>query len=153
MIVYRLTKSDFKEDISGSGAKINGSRWNSKGMPMLFTAEHISLATLEMLVHINFVEIPNSLYLLNISLPETSTISEIKINSLKTSWRNDEDYTSFIGDQFLLQNNVLFLKVPSAVIKEESNFIINPIHKDFSNVKIIKSELFEFDKRFFSPHE
>ncbi len=153
MIVYRLAKSVFKHDISGTGAKINGSRWNNKGMPMLFTAEHISLATLEMLVHINFVEIPDALYLLYISLPETSTANEIKISSLKSSWRNDEAYSAFIGDEFLLQNKALYLKVPSAAVFEENNYIINPKHPDFSKVKIIKSVAFEFDKRFFSSHE
>ena len=120
---------------------------------MLFTAEHISLATLEMLVHINFVEIPDALYLLYISLPETSTANEIKISSLKSSWRNDEAYSAFIGDEFLLQNKALYLKVPSAAVIEENNYIINPKHPDFSKVKIIKSVAFEFDKRFFSSHE
>ena len=150
MITYRITRSVFRNDISGSGAKLNGSRWNTKGMPMLFTAEQISLATLEMLVHINFVEIPDSFHLLFISVPDEAPKVEIKISNLKSSWKNDDDYTAVIGDEFLREKNSLFLKVPSAVIVEEHNYIINPLHKDFSKVKIIKSKPFAFDKRFFS---
>ena len=119
-------------------------------MPMLFTAAYISLATLEMLVHINFIEIPDSFHLLFISLPEDAPKPEIKINNLKPSWKNDEEYTAFMGDEFLRQKNSLYLKVPSVVIEEEHNYIINPLHLDFSKVKIIKSKPFAFDKRFFS---
>jgi len=150
MITYRITRSAFKSDLSGNGAKLNGSRWNSKGQAMLFTAEHISLATLEMLVHINFVEIPDSFHVLSIDLPESSPQLEIKLSNLKSSWKNDEEYTAFMGDAFLRQNDALFLKVPSAVITDEHNYIINPGHKDFSKIRIVRSKPFTFDKRFFS---
>ncbi|MFN8244607.1 MAG: RES family NAD+ phosphorylase [Ferruginibacter sp.] len=150
MITYRICRSVFKNDISGNGAKLYGSRWNTKGMPMLFTAGHISLSALEMLVHINFMEIPDSFHLLQISIPDEVPAHEIKLSKLKPAWKHDEEYTAFIGDEFLRQNEALFLKVPSAVIPEENNYIINPLHRDFPKVKLIKAKPFTFDKRFFS---
>lgn len=150
MITYRITRSLYKNDLSGNGARLYGSRWNTKGVPMLFTAEHISLAALEMLVHLQFAEIPDSFHLLYIELPEEDPKLEITSSKLKANWKTDEAYTAFMGDEFLRQKNALSLKVPSAVISEEHNYIINPLHRDFFKIRIIKSKPFTLDKRFFS---
>lgn len=149
MIVYRITNSHFKDDISGSGAKIKGSRWNITGTSMLYTAENISLSTLELLVHIGFNDIQNFYHLLAISLPDNAALKEIHANKLKTNWQEDEDYTAFMGTEFLRTNTSLILKVPSAIVPEEHNYLINPGHPDFKKVKIKKSRQFIFDKRLY----
>ena len=150
MIVYRISNAIYKNDISGSGAKKSGSRWNSKGIAMLYTAEHISLAVLEMLVNTNFKDYSIELDLLFIQLPDEGVISEIKLAKLKTGWKEDFTYTKFIGDEFNKQNHSLVLKVPSAIINEEYNFLINPLHPGFKKVKIIKTKSFWPDERLFS---
>ena len=150
MIVYRITKVTFKDDISGLGAKLYGSRWNTQGLSMLYTAEHISLAVLEVLIHLEKSEIPVSYWLLTIKMPDSAAGIVIDSNKLKNNWAADEGYTQFMGSQFLINNESLFLKVPSAVINEESNFLLNPIHKDFKKVQIIKTNEFNFDTRLFS---
>jgi len=149
MIVYRISNSLYSNDISGTGAKLNGSRWNSKGIPMLYMSENISLAVLEMLVHTNFKDYSISLDLLYLQVPEEGQ-TEVNISKLKTNWREDYSYTMFIGDEFIRSNRYLLLKVPSAVIHEEHNYLANPRHHDFKKIKISKIKSFDPDKRLFS---
>ena len=150
MIVYRICGEAHNEDITGTGSKLFGGRWNSKGIAMLYVSEHISLSVLEMLVHSNFKDFSIPLSLLKISLPETTLINDIKIAKLKIDWQEDISYTKFIGNEFIKSNTNLVLKVPSAVVNEENNLLINPLHKDFKKVKITEVKTFRTDKRFFS---
>ena len=150
MIAYRITNSQFKDDISGNGAKIKGARWNLQGSSMLYTAENISLCILELLVHIGLQDIQNFYHLLAISIPDGVSVSEISIRKLKTNWLEDEDYTAFMGTEFLKNNENLVLKVPSAIIEEEHNLLINPYHTDFKKIKIKKSKEFIFDQRLYT---
>ena len=150
MIVYRISNAVYQNDLSGTGAKINGARWNSKGISMLYTSGHISLTVLEMLVNTNFKDYSIALDLLFIKLPDNETTSEITLSKIKENWKDDISYTKFIGDEFIKQNHALLLKVPSAVINEEYNFLINPLHTDFKKVKIQKTKSFWPDKRLFA---
>jgi RES domain-containing protein len=150
MIVYRISNTVYSDDISGTGAKLNGARWNSVGMPMLYTTQHISLAVLEMLVNTNFKDYSIALDLLYIQLPTNPSTTEIKLSKIKDNWKEDASYTKFIGDEFIKQQQSLLLKVPSAVINEEFNFLANPLHNDFKKIKIIKTKSFWPDQRLFS---
>ena len=147
MIVYRITNEKFKSDISGNGAALYGSRWNSKGNPLLYTSQFISLSILESLVHLKKKEIPADQYLLHIELPDDKEIAEISYKKIKKNWHEETEYTQWLGDQFLQNNQSLILKVPSAIVPQESNFLLNPLHSGFKKVKIISSELLELDKR------
>lgn len=150
MTVFRICNPKFSEDISGTGAKLYGGRWNSKGVAALYASEHISLSVLEMLVHNRFTDFAIDLNLLHLAFADTLSIKEVKSNKLKTEWINDFDYTRFMGDQFIQAGTHAILKVPSAVIKEEHNFIINPLHADFKKIKITQTISFSTDKRLFS---
>jgi RES domain-containing protein len=150
MIVYRICNEKFKDDISGNGAKQFGGRWNSKGIAMLYSSEHISLSALEMLVHNHFQDFAIPLSLLKIALPISLNLKEIKNAKLKQEWQNDASYTKFIGNEFVKSETDLFLKVPSAIVPEEFNVLINPMHKDFKKVKIVEQKIFKTDKRFFT---
>jgi RES domain-containing protein len=150
MIVYRISNAAYSDDISGTGAKLNGARWNSKGIPMLYTSAHISLAVLEMLVNTQFKDYAIELDLIYIRIPDDFIPTEIKLAKIKAGWKEDHDYTKFMGDEFIGQNNSLILQVPSAVIQEEYNYLINPIHPDFKKIKIQKTKSFWPDQRLFS---
>ena len=89
MIVYRITNQKYSHDISGTGAKTFGGRWNSKGMAMLYTSQHISLALLEMLVHTQFTDYSIALDLIHISIPDSIDCKEIKLANLKSNWLED----------------------------------------------------------------
>jgi RES domain-containing protein len=149
MIVYRISNSAYNNDISGTGAKLMGSRWNSKGVPVLYTSQSISLSVLEMLVNTNFKDYAIALDLMYISLPDEQSITEIDLKHLKNNWKDDFEYTRYMGDEFIKQKESLFLKVPSAVIQEEHNYLANPLHTDFKKIKIIKTKSFWPDERLF----
>ncbi len=150
MIVHRICNSLYSDDLSGTGAKLFGGRWNSKGIPMLYVSEHISLAVLEMLVNNQFKDFSIELILLRISIPDTIEIKEIKLNKLKSKWNEDFSYSKFIGNEFIKSMNSLVLKVPSAVISEEHNYLINPLHTDFKKIKISDTKQFSTDERLFT---
>jgi RES domain-containing protein len=149
MTVYRISNSAYKDDISGAGAKLMGSRWNSKGIPVLYTSQHISLAVLEMLVNTNFKDYTIALDLMYISIPDEMPVTSISLASLKTNWKEDFEYTRYIGDEIFTQKESLLAKVPSAVIQEEFNYLANPLHPDFKKIKIIKTKSFWPDERLF----
>ena len=146
MIIYRLATSEFAEDLSGEGAKIYGGRWNPVGLAAVYISEFISLSILEILVRANKFTSPDTYTLLSIQIPESSTVT-IELKKLKSEWQNSIEYTRSIGEEFLRDNQTLILKVPSAIVPQEHNFLINPLHKDFKKVKIVHSELLELDKR------
>ncbi|MEO6894073.1 MAG: RES family NAD+ phosphorylase [Ginsengibacter sp.] len=147
MIVYRITNERFKSDLSGNGAALYGSRWNSKGIPLLYTSEFISLSILESLVHLKREEIPADQYLLHIEFPERTVIKELSFNKIKKGWFEEIEYTQWLGNQFLRNNQILVMKVPSVIVHQENNLLLNPLHPEFKKVKIINSELLQLDKR------
>jgi len=146
MIVYRISNELYKDDISGNGAAINGSRWNSPNIRMLYSGENISLTILESLVHLRKIDIPKNQYLLTIQISDIA-VQDIELSKLKSKWKEHISYTQWIGDQFISAGTHLILKVPSAIVPQEHNFLINPLYKDFKKVKIVASELLELDKR------
>lgn len=149
MIVYRISNSAYNNDISGTGAKLMGSRWNSKGVPLLYTSQFISLSVLEMLVNTNFKDYALALDLMYINFPDNQSINNIDLKNLKNNWKDDFEYTRYMGDEFIKQKESLILKVPSAVIQEEYNFLANPLHEAFKEIKIIKTKSFWPDERLF----
>lgn len=147
MIVFRITNETYKNDISGNGAALYGSRWNSKGLPLLYTSQFISLSILESLGHLNKREIPSTQYLLHIEIPDENSMTEISNKKIKKNWKHEPEYTQWLGDQFLQNKQSLILKVPSAIVSEENNFLLNPLHERFKKVRIVSSELLQLDKR------
>jgi RES domain-containing protein len=152
MIVYRLAHYKYADDISGTGAKIAGGRWNTPGTAMLYTSECISLALLEVLVNALTLEKLQAMKLLEIDIPADIPVKEIKLSQLKNSWWNDFDYTQWIGDEIIKNAENLLLKCPSAIINTEHNFLINPAHPLFKKVKVKTKTDFRFDERLFKSH-
>lgn len=151
MIVYRLSKERFKNDLSGKGAEIAGGRWNNKGFAVLYTSESRALCTTEIAVHTPLGILPDDFYLITIEFPDDVEIKEIKATQLSSSWKNipHTHETQRMGNKFIKEEKYLIMKVPSAVVQGDYNYLINPAHKDFDKVKIKKTEKFEFDKRLF----
>ncbi|MCH5721185.1 RES family NAD+ phosphorylase [Niabella hibiscisoli] len=150
MIIYRLVRSEYQDDLSGYGAFLYGGRWNNKGQYALYGAEHISLAVLEIVVNYDrtTASLLPSYHLVELSVPD-SEIIEIDRSVLKKTWSKDMDYTKYIGDEFLQSRSDLVLKIPSAVIPEENNYLLNPAHKDFKKIIIERSKPYGLDNRLF----
>ena len=146
MIVYRLTTGKYVNDISGEGASLYGGRWNPAGIAALYSSQHISLCILEILARANKNTSPDSYTLISIEIPEHGII-ELQLKKLHADWQLNLEYTRWIGGEFLKGNQALALKVPSAIVPQEHNYLINPHHFEIEPVKVIKTELLELDKR------
>ncbi|MBK7937738.1 MAG: RES family NAD+ phosphorylase [Lewinellaceae bacterium] len=151
MIVFRLSKGAYKNDLSGKGAELAGGRWNSKGLPMLYTSPGRALCMAEVAVHLPLHLIPVDYWLISIDLPDDVETFEMDLKDLPGDWDSfpHSISTQKIGDQFLLAGGKLVFKAPSAVVKGDFNYLLNPRHPDFGAVKIVESEPFEFDSRLF----
>jgi RES domain-containing protein len=153
MIIFRLAIEQYKDDLTGTGARLFGGRWNFVGIPVLYTTENISLSALEILVRADKNLIPPDYMLLKIDLPDNMTVNNISKSKLKKGWKDDLEYTQFMGSEFIKTNSAPALKVPSAIIEEEHNFILNPNHPEFKKIKIRSFSKFRFDKRLFKTDE
>ena len=151
MRVYRLSKEKYKEDLSGMGAEKFGGRWNSKGTRMVYTSDSRALAKLEVAVNVALHRIPKNYFLTIIEIPDTE-VADYNMKLLEgKNWKNNPPikFTQSAGDNFVKSATHLALKVPSAVVEGDFNFIVNPEHSNINSIKIVSSEKFSFDMRLF----
>lgn len=150
MLLYRITRTAYA-DLSGNGARLYGGRWNSEGKPMVYFASSRSLAVLEALAHLSATNIPDDFCMMVIEVPDNSFV-ELEIDRLPKQWQEYPEPNNLkqIGNQFLMQGKKLLLKVPSVIIKEEHNYLLNPLHEDVGEVKILSKQPFNFDARLLS---
>ncbi|MES2702832.1 MAG: RES family NAD+ phosphorylase [Bacteroidota bacterium] len=150
MIVYRIGSCPYIDDLSGKGAALYGGRWNSKDTYMLYVAQSSALALLETVVHIGKIP-PVGFCMATIEVPDNS-VAVYPAETLPDNWYGSPppDYLKAIGDRFITEGRHLALKVPSVVMTEEYNYLINPAHKDFVKVKIVARRAVRLDERLFS---
>jgi RES domain-containing protein len=150
MIVYRLSKQAFINDLSGYGAEKTGGRWNSKGIPVLYTAASRALAVVEVAVHVPFGIVPVNYFLATIDIPDKD-ILKLGLKDLPSNWNKYPFIkdTQFIGNNFIRNNEHLVLQVPSATVEGDFNYLVNPRHPDFKKVKVKSIDPFVFDIRLF----
>ena len=152
MIVFRLSKSKFAADLSGKGAEKSGGRWNSKGFAMVYTSESRALCTTEIAVHTPLGNLPPDYKLISLEIPVDVIIRELETKHLPVDWKSlpHPHSTQAIGDNFISGNIYAVLKVPSVVVQDEYNYLINPAHIDSGRIKIKAIESFSFDERLFN---
>ncbi len=148
MVLYRIVKCSYADDLSGTGARLYGGRWNSEGKPAVYLASSRSLAMLEVLVHLPPLMVPDDYCLAEIEVPDNS-ITAIKIEDLPQNWKEISGPVALkiIGDSFLRKKEHLLLKLPSAIVPAEYNYLLNPLHPDMQKVKVLNQHPFDFDER------
>ena len=146
MIVYRISIAKYSTKLIASGFP---ARWNSKDAKVIYTAQSSALACLENVVHRNSRGLQKDFRQMNIAIPDAIEMEEIKETDLKSEWEEflQMPYTQSIGDAWITAAKTPILKVPSAIIPGDSNYLLNPSHKDFLKIKLIKTEPFDFDSR------
>lgn len=147
MEVFRLSKSRYSHKLSGQGAALAGARWNSKGLEMVYTGESQALALAEVVVHLPQAALPRDFRMLQIFLPEDHLAPALK--NPPAGWNRfpPEAASQKVGDAFLQQGRYLALPVPSVVVPGDWNYVLNPYHPQFSQVKILDVAPFLVDGR------
>ncbi|MGH2664993.1 RES family NAD+ phosphorylase [Flavobacterium sp.] len=151
MNAFRLARKKYAIELSGKGASIAGARWNSKGTEIVYCAESRALAMAEVVVHVSLATLPSDFVMLKIDIPDTVSMEMVDMENLEINW-NVFPFTfstQLIGDDFVRRNEACVLKVPSAVVKGDFNYLINQYHADFKMIKIVEQIDFPFDKRIF----
>jgi RES domain-containing protein len=142
-----LKKKHADTAFSGEGARLYGGRWNSPGVPVVYTSSTKALAALESLVHLN----PQMLFKY-VAIPiefDKAVLEVLPIRTLPTDWQVEPPPPSSkaVGDDWVLKARSAVLALPSVIISGEPNYLLNPAHPDFKKISIGKPEPFAFDSR------
>ncbi len=155
MIVYRIDREKYlSSSLSGLGASMTkGYRWNSLHTKLVYTAECRALATLEVSVHLDLSQdLPSDRHYVEILIPDDILFLEVYHHDLPPVWNSHPPtfITQTIGDDFVAQGDAAVLKVPSSIVPQESNYLINPNHSDAKRIVVRSTSLMAFDSRFSS---
>jgi RES domain-containing protein len=146
LIVHRLTRAPFAR-LDGEGPRLYGGRWTSPGLPAVYTAASPSLAVLKVLVHLDLPPelMPRDYRLLTIALPDDAPTERLSQRRRTAAARLS------LGDRFLRSGQALALLVPSVVVPQEENAILNARHPAMSHVRVLGNIPFRFDRRLLDP--
>jgi RES domain-containing protein len=148
MIVYRIGRTRYAKDLLGEGARLYGGRWNHKFTACIYTSETRALAMLEYSVNINIEDIPRALSITTFEIPDTGVLV-LRESDLPGDWREQPapSSTKDFGTDLLKDAVAPVIRVPSAVIPAEFNYILNPAQMDSQYFKILEVRDFVYDVR------
>ena len=150
MRAWRICRKPYAKDpLGGRGGLFTSGRWHSRGQRVVYTTGSLALAALEILVHAGREMLPPDLVQIELQLPDRMKIRKIDIRSLPRNWRSYPSPSALrkLGDDWLESGSTPILRVPSAVIAEECNLILNPAHADICLVKVLSKKKFSYDPR------
>ncbi|MCX5577059.1 RES family NAD+ phosphorylase [Kaistia terrae] len=144
MIAWRISRAPYA-DLSGTGARLYGGRWNSPGRALIYAAETAALAVLEVRVHLDLTPdlLPDDYVLTGIAL------GGIAVETLDTL----PDTPQAFGDDWLAEARTPVLRVPSFIVPESFNLLLNPAHRDAAGLKVTSRRPFRFDTRLWQSGE
>jgi len=151
MRVWRLARSVYPA-LDGEGARRYGGRWNPPGIPVVYTAASLSLAVLEQLVHLSPERLPEDYMAYEIKIPDELALQHVAASDLPDGWNRTVESRVLrrIGAEWANEERASALSVPSAVMPEERNVLINPAHRDASRMRITSERPVAFDPRLVS---
>ncbi|EMY6611151.1 MULTISPECIES: RES family NAD+ phosphorylase [Vibrio] len=147
MEIYRLSHASYA-DLSGKGGLFGSGRWHIQGTLACYTASSRSLAALERLVHESIEDMPK-LNMMTIWVPDDAPILRYTEAQLPKGWDllPDTGVARTFSASFYSDNEYLLLQIPSAIIRDEYNYVINPLHKDFHRLSIVETKEYYYDSR------
>lgn len=146
---WRIVKTRLADAaFDGEGARLYGGRWTSPGGAVVYTAEHVSLALLEVLVHLRDGRVLPSYSLCRARFP-AAVVQRIEVEALPDGWRRfpAPPEIQVLGDRWLRTRASAVLEVRSAIVPQERNYLLNPAHPDFAEIEIGSPTPFEWDRR------
>ncbi|MFN7941106.1 MAG: RES family NAD+ phosphorylase [Thermoanaerobaculia bacterium] len=147
--VWRIVKAAYaRRAFDGEGARLYGGRWNSPGVRMVYTSDSLALAALELLTQLNEPSLLPSFVAIAAEIPDDA-VRETKPGELPAHWRSHPAPPELqaLGDAWARSRASLALRVPSAIVPRQSNFLLNPEHPDLAKLKTRRPEPFDFDLR------
>lgn len=151
MEVYRLANANFVS-LDGKGGIYGSGRWHYEGNLTSYAASSRALAVLERFVHdTDSMSVPN-LKMVTIHIPDELAFEQIFEENLPNNWDTiesaNQSATQDIGTRFLKSMMNAYLKVPSAIVPHEFNYVLNPLHPDAKQIKIIQQHSYQYDPRY-----
>ena len=145
----RLWRISNHASLSGDGGLYAAGRWHSRGRRVVYLADHPASALLEVMVHLEIDEedLPSHYQLLGIDVPDDILTTAIAETELPDRWRQQIDLTRARGDEWLRTNTTALLRVPSAIVPEAVNYLLNPAHPDAAQLNIASALRAPFDPR------
>lgn len=150
MLVWRICSVRYADQaFSGEGARLYGGRWNRRGTRVVYTSTTLSLAALELFVHLDTDLVPEDLVAVSAEIPLHLRVDELQAGDLPSAWRRypAPEGLQDLGTRWLLGEQSAVLSVPSAVVPVERNFLLNPAHQDFAQILPHEPQPFRFDPR------
>lgn len=148
-LAYRLVKgSRAGEAFDGAGARLAGGRWNHKGTAVVYIADTLALAALETFVHLNDAAAHLAFVSFRVEIPDALVLN-FPPADLPHDWRKEPApaSTKKLGTNWVASATSVALRVPSAIVSTEHDYVLNPGHHDFARITISKPEPFLFDPR------
>ena len=152
MRVWRLVRERYaRTAFSGEGARLYAARWNPAGVPMVYTSTSLSLAVIEIFVHLDPDEQPEDLVSIAAELPVSEADAErVNVKKLPRDWRRvNHPALQKLGAEWAATTRSLVLLVPSAAVDGEWNALVNPRHPDARKIRMEAPKPFQFDARMF----
>lgn len=148
--LWRLVKAKHAaRAFDGEGARRYGGRWNERGTAVVYLGGTLSLAALETFVHLTAADARLAFSAIQILVPDDATITALSPERLPANWRVEPppDETKAIGTEWIRSAASLLLRVPSVIVPQEANYLLNPAHEDFRRLTIRRPQTFGFDER------
>jgi RES domain-containing protein len=148
MILWRISNY---ETLDGRGGLFASARWHSRGRPIVYLANSAAGALVEVLVHLELdpARLPRSYTLLKADAADDVSVQRLDAALLAQNWRDDSTITRNVGDEWLAAGKSALLEVPSAILPETVNFLLNPLHPDAAKVRVLWHEAYPYDRRLF----
>lgn len=148
MRVWRIARPVWPP-LAGEGARRRGGRWNSPGNPVVYTSERLSLAVLELLVHVEPDTVPPDVMSYEIEIPDNLRTITVPSSALPSAWQDKPSHPASrtLGDAWLAGGETVALSVPSAIVPGERNILINPRQRDAGAITVVRMLAFRFDLR------
>ncbi|MGB7539027.1 MAG: RES family NAD+ phosphorylase [Anaerolineales bacterium] len=147
MVAWRLVpKRHQGEAFSGEGARIAAGRWNARGTRAIYLSGSLSLAALEMMVYAGRAALSIPLSCFRVEIPDGLSIDSLAPEKLPSNWRQQPapESTRRLGSEWIARGTAVGLRIPSVLISEEWNLLLNPAHPDFRRIKISKPQILRF---------
>jgi RES domain-containing protein len=146
MFLWRISNH---RTLDGRGGLETSARWHTQGRPIVYLAESVPGALLEVIVHLELspVRLPKSYQLLKVEVPDDLSTETLSAADLGQAWVNDETLTRTVGDQWLTSKRSALLRVPSAIAPETINVLLNAAHEEARRLKIVSHREYPWDLR------